>query len=247
MNALLLAAGLGTRLRPLTNDIPKCLVPINGKPLMDYWLQMLGPNEAIKKIVINTHYKVDAVNSFLSTHQYKNKIKTVFEPELLGTGGTVVKNIELFKKESLLLAHADNLTFFDLGSFIHAHRARPKNCVMTMMTFTTPTPESCGIVGLDTWGVVQNFYEKVEAPPNNLANAAVYIMEPEVIDCMVSLNKAFVDVSTEVIPKFMGKIFTYHNKIYHRDIGTMESWQQANKELSVFKGDYRGRDQIART
>lgn len=232
MNALLLAAGLGTRLRPLTNNVPKCLVPINDKPLMDYWLQMLGPSELVEKIVVNTHYKAEVVESYLKNHKYNYKITSVYEPKLLGTGGTVVKNIKLFKGEPLLLAHADNLTFFDVEAFVKTHRARPKHCVMTMMTFTTPTPESCGIVGLDTWGVVQTFYEKVSAPPSNLANAAVYIMEPEVLDFMVSLKKEFLDVSTGVIPRFMGKIATYHNKTYHRDIGTMESWEKANRELS---------------
>ncbi|OQW46806.1 MAG: mannose-1-phosphate guanylyltransferase [Proteobacteria bacterium SG_bin7] len=246
MKAILLAAGLGTRLRPVTDKIPKCLVPINDKPLMDYWLEMLGPSEEINGILVNTHYLANVVDTYLRNSKFAKKIKIVFEPELLGTGGTVVKNKDFVQKDRLFLAHADNLTFFDLHAFIHAHKARPKNCVMTMMTFTTPTPESCGIVGLDTWGVVQNFYEKVKTPPSNLANAAVYIMEPEVVNYMVSLNKAFVDISTEIIPKFMGRIFTYHNKHYHRDIGTIESLDLANKELSHLKGDHFGRNEISR-
>lgn len=247
MKAILLAAGLGTRLRPVTDKIPKCLVPINDKPLMDYWLENLGPSKEISEILVNTHYLADVVSNYLKANKFYPKIKIAYEAELLGTGGTVVKNRDFVQNETLFLAHADNLTFFNLDAFIDAHKARPKNCVMTMMTFTTPTPESCGVVSLDTWNVVQSFHEKVAAPPSNLANAAVYIMEPEVVNYMVSLNKPFVDISTEVIPKFMGRISTYHNKIYHRDIGTLDSWKIANLELNHLKGDHHGRHEIART
>ena len=71
-----------------------------------------------------------------------------------------------------------------------------------------------------------------------MANAAVYIIEPEVVDFMVALNKSFVDFSTEVLPNFLGRIYTYHNSTYHRDIGTIESWECANKELPMLEADF---------
>ncbi len=100
-----------------------------------------------------------------------------------------------------------------------------------MMVFETPDPKTCGIVALDRRGMVTSFHEKVASPPGNLANAAVYILEPSVLDFMASLGKAEIDFSTEVIPQYMGKIFTYHNTLYHRDIGTVSSWREAHRDF----------------
>jgi len=130
-----------------------------------------------------------------------------------------------------MLVHADNLSRFDLRKFIARHQARPAGCVMTMMTYVTPTPESCGIVELDTRGVVVAFHEKEKDPPGDLANGAVYILEPVIFDFLQQLGKAVIDFSTEVLPSFMGKIYTFHNDVYHRDIGTMESYRAAEREF----------------
>lgn len=230
MRALLLAAGLGTRLRPITNTIPKCLVPIHGKPLLGYWLDMLIPN-GIERILINTHYLPGAVRAFVSTSGWQNSIDLVHEDELLGTGGTIVKNRTYFEDQSFLVAHADNLTRFDVNAFIARHKTRSAGVEITMMTFTTDAPQSCGIVELDEDGIVKAFHEKVRTPPSNQANAAVYIFEATVINYMESLGKRFVDVSTEVIPQFLGRIQTFHNHDYHRDIGTPESLAAAEREF----------------
>jgi mannose-1-phosphate guanylyltransferase len=230
VRALLLAAGLGTRLRPITNTVPKCLVPIHGKPLLGYWLDMLIPN-GIDRILINTHYLPGAVSAFVSTSRWHGAIDIVHEDELLGTGGTIIKNRAFFEDKSFLVAHADNLTRFDVNAFIVRHRERLAGVEITMMTFTTDAPQSCGIVELDDGGTVIAFHEKVSSPPSNQANAAVYIFEATVIDYMESLGKQFVDVSTEVIPKFLGRIQTFHNTDYHRDIGTPESLAAAEREF----------------
>ncbi len=230
MRALLLAAGLGTRLRPITNTVPKCLVPIHGKPLLEYWLDMLISN-GIERILINTHYLPGAVRAFVGTSRWHGTVDIVHEDELLGTGGTIVKNRAFFEDKSFLVAHADNLTRFDLNAFIVRHRERLAGVEITMMTFTTDAPQSCGIVELDDSGTVIAFHEKVSSPPSNQANAAVYIFEATVIDYMESLGKQFVDVSTEVIPNFLGRIQTFHNIDYHRDIGTPESLAAAEREF----------------
>ncbi len=230
MRALLLAAGLGTRLRPITNTVPKCLVPIHGKPLLGYWLDMLIPN-GIDRILINTHYLPGVVRAFVGRSRWRSAIELVHEDELLGTGGTIVKNRAFFEDKSFLVAHADNLTRFDVSAFIARHRQRSTGVEITMMTFTTDVPQSCGIVELDDSGAVIAFHEKVSSPPSNQANAAVYIFEATVIDFMESLSKQFVDVSTEVIPQFLGRIQTFHNFDYHRDIGTPESLATAEREF----------------
>lgn len=100
-----------------------------------------------------------------------------------------------------------------------------------MMVFETPDPNSCGIVALDQRGMVNSFHEKVASPQGNLANAAVYILEPSVLDFMKSLGKAEIDFSTEVIPHLMERIFTYRNTAYHRDIGTIGSWTDAHADF----------------
>lgn len=230
MRALLLAAGIGTRLRPLTNQLPKCLVPIHGRPLLDYWLEALI-SQGIEKILINTHYLEQVVRQYLNESAWLPYIELAHEETLLGTGGTVLRNQNFFQGEAFFMAHADNLTIFDLTKFLEQHVVRPKGTEITMMIFKSPAPQSCGVVELDSQQVVQGFYEKVSNPPSNLANAAVYIIEPSVVAWMETLGKTQLDLSTEVIPHYLGKIFTYENTIYHRDIGTMDSWTEANRDF----------------
>lgn len=232
MRALLLAAGLGTRLRPLTNRIPKCLVPVRGRALLQYWLELLF-DDAIEKVLVNTHHLPEAVREFVSESPWRERITLVHEEVLLGTGGTILRNRDFFCGQPFLVAHADNLTRFDVTAFLHRHAHRPGGTVMTMMTFDTDSPQSCGIVEEDGRGVVTGFYEKVPNPPGNKANAAVYVLEPEVIAFLVGLGKTVVDFSTEVIPHFIGRICTYHNSVYHRDIGTLESLRRAEAEFQT--------------
>ncbi len=230
MRALLLAAGFGTRLRPITDHVPKCLVTIHGKPLLSYWLDTLFLN-GFQKVLLNTHYLPQQVDEFVSNSVWFDLIQIVFEPQLLGTAGTILKNRSFACENSLLVAHADNLTRFNVSDFIAAHINRSKDSVMTMMTFDTDVPKSCGIVKLDERGVVQEFHEKVANPPGTRANAAVYIIEPVVIDFIASLKKEICDFSTEVLPNFLGKIQTFHNTDYHRDIGNLESLALAEIEF----------------
>lgn len=230
MKALLLAAGEGTRLRPITNHIPKCLVPINGKALLEYWLESLTQS-GIEEFLINTSYLHNQVVDFVTLSQYKDKITLVYENELLNTGGTVLANKDFFNNQPFMLIHADNLCFCDFSAFIDAHNSRPKGTEITMMLFYTDTPSSCGIVELNDVGVVVNFYEKVQNPPSNLANGAVYICEPSVLDFLVNLKKTKADFSNDVLPNFMGRINTFINTYYHRDIGTVESYEQAKIDI----------------
>lgn len=230
MRALLLAAGLGTRLRPLTDTIPKCLVPIHGRPLLGYWFRMLKEGGGYPMLV-NLHYFPEKVRDYIETSGFKDVVSTVYEEELLGTAGTIFKSRDFFGDEPFMLVHADNLSKFNVAAFIDAHRNRPGGCEITMMTFCTPTPKSCGIVELDELGVVQAFHEKVENPPGNLANGAVYILEPSILNFIEGLGREVIDFSTEVLPYYMGKIFTFHNDVYHRDIGTIESYKAANEEF----------------
>ena len=107
IRALLLAAGLGTRLRPVTDDCPKCLVPIGGRPLLEHWLCTLYKND-ICNVLVNVHHHQNLVESFLSRKRFRLWVSSVYEANLLGTAGTLRKNIAYFKDCTVLLVHADN-------------------------------------------------------------------------------------------------------------------------------------------
>ena len=230
MRALLLAAGFGTRLRPITERVPKCLVPVHGKPLLGYWLDLLL-NNGVERILVNTHYLPDAVRQFVAESSWCDSTDLVHEDILLGTGGTVLANREFFSNEPFMVAHADNLTRFDASVFITAHHNRPQGVEITMMTFDTDAPQTCGIIEQDARGIVQRFHEKSASPPGKCANAAVYIFEPSVLDFLGSLNKKEIDLSLEVLPHYLGRMQCFHNSDYHRDIGNIESLRLAQLEF----------------
>lgn len=232
MKAVLLAAGVGTRLRPITNTKPKCLVEINGVPLLDIWLSQLSKHPNIEHIYINTHYLSDVVELHLKTNwSAMNNLSTWYEPELLGTAGTLAHHADELAGSEVLLIHADNLSLFSLDEFIECHLARLKHTVMTMMLFRTDQPQQCGIVEVDEHGVLTKMHEKVKNPPSDLANGAVYILSNVLVQ---SIKHAGVkDFSNEVIPAYYGRINCWINTHYHRDIGTPESLSKANQEYKT--------------
>jgi len=238
MKALLLAAGLGTRLKPVTDNIPKCLVPINGRPLLGYWLELLD-HAGVNEFHINLHYFADRVREFIASTPYQSHVHFIEEEELLGTGGTLKKNAERFQDGSFLLAHADNLCLTDFKTFIKAHYNRPRRAALTMMTFDPPDPRSCGVVELDGDNIVTGFYEKVENPPTKLANGAVFVMEPEVAQFAQNMNKIHFEISRDIIPAFTGRCLAWHNAEYHLDIGTPETYQKAKEDRAIVETLYR--------
>jgi len=229
MRALLLAAGLGTRLRPLTITTPKCLVTIQDQVLLDIWLERLT-QAGIESFLINTHYLSGQVEAYIEGSLYSDKVTLVREEKLLGTAGTLISNLKFFERQDGLLVHADNYCLANFHDFIQAHNQRPPYCLMTMMTFRSETPDSCGIVDLDAEGVVVGFHEKVVNPPSNLANGAVYILSPELMHMLETDLQEVSDFSTEVLQRLVGRIYTYETLEYFIDIGTPESFDKANSK-----------------
>jgi mannose-1-phosphate guanylyltransferase len=228
MRAILLAAGLGTRLRPLTDATPKCLMRINGVPLLGIWMERLI-HSGVSPLLVNTHHLSDQVNEFVDKSEYRGQVKLVHEPSLLGTAGTLMENLDFFRGEDGMLIHADNYCMADLNLFIQAHLQRPPSCLMTMMTFRTNAPSDCGIVEIDERSVVIGFHEKVETPPSNLANGALYILSATLINHLKFLSTIPKDFSTEVVCKLIGRIYTYETSEVFIDIGTPASYSLANK------------------
>ena len=230
LKALLLCAGYGTRLRPITLKYPKCLMQIAGKPLLGLWLEKLE-KYGFQEVLINTHYLSEKVNEYLIKMPKNNriKIKTTYEEKLLGTAATLMENKNFFKDSTGFLIHGDNLTNFNLSKLLNAHKKRSSNCLLTMLTFNSRNPRHCGIVETDQNGILNDFHEKVENPPSNRANAAVYAFDYELIEFLSSLSIQKVDFSKDIIPKLLGRIQTYHTNDFFIDIGTKESLEEANK------------------
>lgn len=229
LSAFLLAAGFGTRLRPLTNDWPKCLMPVRGYPLLGHWLNALIEN-GITNIFLNTHFMSHKVDDFIVGNNFSRLVRRVYEEKLLGTAGTLRANANDLRGDAVMLIHADNWCQCDLASFIDYHKnSRPNNCCITMMTFVTQSPQSCGIVEVNESNIVVAFHEKVSNPPGNIANAAVYIIEPEVIE-FIKNNVDVHDFSTDVLPKYLGRIVAWKNNGVHRDIGSPDELLAAQKD-----------------
>ena len=220
LRALLLAAGLGTRLRPITLHTPKCLVPVGGEPLLARWLRQLKA-AGCEAVLINTHYLAEQVEAFLKTQPDNDmKIELIYESELLGTAGTLLANKTFFEGATGLMIHADNAMKDDLNNFIAAHENRNPHCLVTMLTFNTDNPQSCGIVNCDSKGVLTAFQEKVADPQGNCANGALYAFNPSFLDYLSTVKPIPSDFSTEVLPTLLGRVQTWHTNKPYLDVGT---------------------------
>ena len=228
MRALLLAAGLGTRLRPLTDTTPKCLVPIKGIPLLDIWCEALLA-AGVTKLLINLHYKSEQVQQHLDSSKFSEFAETIYEPSLLGTAGTLLANRKFFDNQDGILLHADNYCETNISELISAHESRPSNCDLTMLAFRTSTPETCGILEVSKNQILQKMYEKSSDDHGNLANAAFYILSKK----LISELKDETDFSNEVIPKYFGKTLVVETSETFIDIGTPESYAHAQKVAKI--------------
>jgi|APGre2960657404_1045060.scaffolds.fasta_scaffold02550_7 mannose-1-phosphate guanylyltransferase len=238
---LLLAAGEGTRLRPLTENKPKCLVEILGKPLLYYWFELFQRGPTPSEIYVNTSYLFRQVENFINDNRLifkKLKINIIYEPKLCGTAGTI-KNLlkQINDDQKLIIAHADNLTWFNLNDFLERHEKNKLFKKITMMTFKSDDPANCGIVKTDEELNLIEYYEKNKNPISDLANGAVFIISPEAFDLIKSFKYA-TDFCGEVVPEIINKINTWENSVYHRDIGTFHNYEKAKIEFQLIKNKY---------
>ena len=232
IKALLLAAGFGTRLRPLTANTPKCMVSINGKPLLEDWLDKLEQC-GCRNTTVNTHYLAEKVENFLNEYKKKknHEIRIFRETNLLGTAGTLRENAEFFKNSTGLVIHSDNVTDIKLEEVLNAHKERPNGCIITMVTFTTDKPQSCGIVKVNSKGIMTGFKEKPSRPEGNKANGAIYVISNEFFETFGNMSNTLTDFSSEILPRLVGKTFTYHTSGTYIDIGTRDQLEKARKVM----------------
>ena len=231
MKAFLLAAGLGTRLRPLTNETPKCLIPINGKPLLAYWIELMVEH-GITEVLINLHHLADKVRVFIENEAPSVKFQLYDETELLGSGGTLKANKSFVQdEEDFFILYADNLTNINLTEFLTFHKQKKQPFSMALNR--VEEPHRCGIAELDDNEIIQAFVEKPEKPVSNLANAGVYIAKPEILDWLPTTKVS--DIGYDLLPRLVGKMAGWETADYLRDIGTFENLKRAEKEVHFLK------------
>lgn len=226
--ALLLAGGLGTRLRPALPGMPKCLAPIGDRPLLDYWLDALEA-AGVGEARINTHYLADQVRMHIAAANATRPLVLceTYETDLLGSAGTVRANRGWADDaDEILIVYADNLSTIDLGRLLETHRAHDHP--MTMALFRAERPSACGIATLDVEGVVRAFVEKPETPESDLANAGIYVVDAaawrEIADMAAH------DFGFDVLPRFVGRMIGAPITGYLRDIGTPEALAMARAD-----------------
>ncbi len=235
MKAFLLAAGVGTRLRPYTDKTPKCLMPIQGIPLLEIWITLLEKNN-INEVLINTHHLADQVEAFVKRIQKKVRIKitTKYEKNLLGSGGTILSNRNFVDGgNDFLIIYADNLTNIDLKKMIGFHSdCKKKGGILTMGLFHAPDPRACGIAELDKDKKVINFIEKPKNPLSDLANGGIYITSPRIYEYFPEpvTREPVIDFGYHILPQLKEQMYGYEIEEYLKDIGTIEAYDTARRE-----------------
>jgi mannose-1-phosphate guanylyltransferase len=229
LKAFLLAAGLGTRLRPLTESVPKCLVPIAGRPLLSYWLELLA-RHGVTDVLVNLHHLPEHVREFAAQPVHPVRFTLTFEPELLGSAGTVAANWGfVVGEESFIIGYADNLTNADLTALLGFHAAH--DAPLTMGLFRAEDPCACGIADVDERGVVTSFEEKPECPRSDLANAGLYAARPSLRSFLPERVPA--DIGKDLLPGLVGLMRGVEVDGYVRDIGTWDSYRKAEEDVAA--------------
>lgn len=226
--AIILAGGLGTRLRPLTDTLPKCLVPIAGRPLLDYWVDALAA-AGVAEARVNNHAHADQVRAYVNEVSASGRLQLdeSYEPTLLGSAGTITANADLADgADAVVIVYADNFSDVDLKGMLDFHRSHDDP--FTMLLFRAPNPRACGIAELDGAGRVVSFIEKPAEPKSDLANGGVYIVDAAAYREIAGL-KAF-DLGFEVLPRFVGRMRGWAWHGYHLDVGTHEALAKARAD-----------------
>ena len=229
MKAMVLAAGLGTRLRPLTDNTPKCLMPLAGRPLIDWtllWLREAG----VKDCVINLHYLPDKVKDFLGDgSQYGIRIHFSFEPELLGTAGAVKKVADFFAQPFYVI-YSDNFSRWDIRKLKSEFDSRETNAVVAIHRREDVTQS--GMIELDGDNRIIRLVEKPkpEEVTSHYVSAGFFYLDPKVLD-YVPENK-FWDFGFHVFPDMLQageKIYAVKMDSPIIGIDTIEAYHRANE------------------
>jgi NDP-sugar pyrophosphorylase family protein len=229
LKAMILAAGLGTRLRPLTEEISKPMVPIVNRPVMELIVELLAEH-GFTDVYVNLHYHPDVITShFGDGSRWGVSLTYSYEEELMGTAGGV-KNLEdKLGGETFLIISGDALTDLDLTALVDFHRSR--GGIATLVVTPVEDPSKYGVVITGEDGVVRGFQEKPgrEEALSYVANSGIYVFEPQVLD-MIPENE-FYDFGSQLFPRFLEEdieFYGYEHGDYWNDVGSIEEYKAGN-------------------
>jgi mannose-1-phosphate guanylyltransferase len=226
---MVLAAGLGTRLRPLTYEVPKPMVPVLGRPVMDHILRLLAAH-GFDDVIANLHYFPEQIQArFGDGSAYGLRLAYRVEPELLGTAGGVRNVRDQFGDQTFLVVSGDALTDIDLTALWERHERA--GGIGTLALKRVEDPSQIGVVILGEGGRVQAFQEKPDPAEalSNLGNCGIYVFEPEIFDYFP--DNEFVDWAQDVFPVMLAQdVPFYGHEIseYWNDVGSIGEYRQGN-------------------
>lgn len=229
MKGMILAAGEGRRLRPLTDHLPKPMLPVAGRPLLEHTITYLRDN-GVTDLAINLYHLPDIVIDYFGNgSRWGVNLRYSVEEQLLGSAGGV-KRLQSFFDETFVVFYGDLLTWANLRPMIELHQQA--GVVATMGLYQVPDPWNRGIVQLDE---AKNIIRFVEKPPrdqvfSNLANAGIYILEPQVLD-RIPAEQVY-DFGHNVFPDLLSEgvqVAGYVIEDLLIDIGLPEKYEEANR------------------
>src|SRR5215204_3680960 len=232
MRAVVLVGGQGSRLRPITFDIPKALVPLRNRPFMGYMLDFLRRG-GVSGAVLSLGYLPDPIQAYLCGQQDLDDFSVDYavEDHALGTAGGIKNAEEYLDGETLVVVNGDVLTGMDLATAIEVHKTTDALATITLTSVEDPT--AYGLVEVDHDMLVHRFLEKPAADEvtTNLVNAGIYVLEREVLN-MIPPGRE-VSIEREIFPALqaMGKLRAHISSAYWRDIGTPRSYLVASHDI----------------
>jgi mannose-1-phosphate guanylyltransferase len=230
LKAFLLAAGNGTRLRPLTDTVPKCLLPIRGVPLLEIWLETCR-RAGITEVLINLHAHAGLVRQYLRKNTGGIRVRISEEPQLLGSAGTLRVNQRWVATDSYFwILYADVLNCVDLRAMQKLHVTRRP--AATLGVYRVPDPSRCGIVDVAEDGTINQFVEKPQRPSSNLAFSGLMIAGSELLQELPDQMPS--DIGFDVLPRLIGRMIAFQIKDYLVDIGTMDNYLTAQQTWPGF-------------
>ncbi|MGI5879094.1 MAG: sugar phosphate nucleotidyltransferase [Syntrophomonadaceae bacterium] len=231
MKAMIMAAGVGSRLMPLTMDIPKPMIPMANRPLMEIIVELLS-NHEFNNIISNLHYQADYISSYFGEGKLPG-VSMLYsqEEELMGTAGGV-KNCEWFLDETFVIMSGDALTDVDLGRLLQEHRR--KGALATIAVKEVADVQHFGVVVSDEQGRILRFQEKPrpEEALSNLANTGIYIFEPEIFKYIPS--RQFYDFGKQVFPHLVkngAPFYAVPISDYWCDVGNLDTYRQSHADI----------------
>lgn len=229
VKAVILCAGRGERLMPLTKNKPKPMLEVNGKPTLEHTIKLLTKYN-INEIIINLHYLPDVIrNYFGNGEKFGTHIIYSYEKEILGTAGAV-KKVEKYLSNIFFVIYGDVLSQTNLQVMLKTHNKH--NSMATIGLYKVLDPARCGIVKLDRYNRIQKFVEKPKEIFSNLANAGVYVLNKEITK-YIPRNK-FYDFGRDLFPYLLNKgtkLYGYKINDYLIDMGTKKNYKHAQKEF----------------